>query len=223
MKDVIHVFQERKQEIDIYFDFLETFMKDNSKDNAKILHIDGTQTEMSNTLAQILRANGFLLLYNVIESCITLAIEEIYKDIKDKNISFDILNEGIKKEIFSNIKNNISTENLFENIQKIEFDIVSQYPTKIFSGNVDARKIKDVAKKYGFAHTTDAQKTQNGEKLVSIKNQRNSLAHGDISFKECGKEYTIQEMNKIREEAMCYLAQILQNIENYIVKQEYKV
>lgn len=223
MKEVIHVFQERKQEIDIYFDFLKTFMKDDSKDNAKILHADGTQTEMSNTLAQILRANGFLLLYNVIESCITLAIEEIYKDIKDKNISFDILNDGIKKEIFSNIKNNISTDNLFKNIQKIEFDIVSQYPTKIFSGNIDAKKIREVAEKYGFSYTTDVRQTQNGANLLSIKTQRNSLAHGDISFKECGKEYTIQEMNKIKEEAMCYLDQILQNIENYIAKQEYRL
>lgn len=41
----------------------------------------------------------------------------------------------------------------------------------LFSGNVDAQKIRDVASIYGFSSQTDRSKTHNGGNLVNIKKQ----------------------------------------------------
>ena len=66
MRDVIRVFQERKDEIDLYFEFLEDLMIK----NAQLTFPNNTKKNLDSTLSKILRANGFLLIYNVVESCI---------------------------------------------------------------------------------------------------------------------------------------------------------
>lgn len=46
--------------------------------------------------------------------------------------------------------------------------------------------IKTIAKIYGFSAITDHD-TRDGIDLLSIKKNRNDLAHGFLSFKEVGK------------------------------------
>ena len=97
-----------------------------------------------------------------------------------------------------------------------------QYPKKIFSGNVDAKKIKEIADKYGFSHQTDSKFTKNGAKLVTVKEKRNDLAHGEISFQECGKDYTIQDIIAIKNEVIKYLEEILNNIEQFLLQDKHR-
>lgn len=219
MKDVIRIFQERKGEIDVYFEFLEDLMVN----NAQLVFHDNTKKNLDSALSKILRANGFLLIYNVVESCISQGIEAIYLDIINKGIDYNSIKPNIQKEIISNIKSNINTETFITEVNDITLDIIGQYPRKIFSGNIDAKKIREIAVKYGFSHQTDAIFTKNGASLVTVKEKRNHLAHGEISFQECGKEYTIQQIIEIKEEVIRYLEEILCNIEQFLLQQEYKV
>jgi hypothetical protein len=57
--------------------------------------------------------------------------------------------------------------------------------------------------------------------LLKIKTNRNDLAHGFKSFEEVGKDATAEELLQIKKRVVCYLREILQNIEDYISKQEY--
>jgi DNA-binding phage protein len=52
-------------------------------------------------------------------------------------------------------------------------------------------------------------------------NKRNDLAHGNKSFAEIGKDITVEELLKIKEEVTAYLEQILNNINQYITGQDY--
>lgn len=54
-----------------------------------------------------------------------------------------------------------------------------------------------------------------------IMNKRNDLAHGNKSFAEIGKDITVEELLKIKEEVTAYLEQILNNINQYITGQDY--
>ncbi|MDJ0636882.1 MAG: MAE_28990/MAE_18760 family HEPN-like nuclease, partial [Xenococcaceae cyanobacterium MO_188.B29] len=92
---------------------------------------------------------------------------------------------------------------------------------KLFSGNIDARKIKQTAEIYGFSYKTDPKKTQDGYDLLKIKTNRNDLAHGFKSFEEVGRDASADELLQIKKRVICYLREILQNIETYISKQEY--
>ena len=91
----------------------------------------------------------------------------------------------------------------------------------MFSGNIDARKIKETAEAYGFSYQTTARKTQDGNDLLKIKTNRNDLAHGFKSFEEVGKDATAEDLLQIKKRVICYLREILQNIEDYILRKEY--
>lgn len=215
-------FDERAQEVSKYFFLLQNLEQGSIKlsmgnvDHPKVKNID---TELEKTL----KATGFLLLYNLIESTIRNAIEAIFDDLANKKISFDDLREEFKKIVVQNFKNNKSSDNLLNAINNISLDIISASfdKGKLFSGNIDARKIKDTAASYGFSYETTARKTQNGNDLLKIKTNRNDLAHGFKSFKEVGKDATAEELLQIKKKVICYLREILQNIEDYISKQEY--
>jgi MAE_28990/MAE_18760-like HEPN len=217
MRDVIRIFIERKAEIDLYFDFLEDLMEK----KAQIISSDGSKQNVNIELAKILRANGFLLIYNVVESCVTQGIEAIYLDIIDKGVNYNDIKSNIQAEIINNVKNNVKIDDFISQVNNITVDIVAHYPKKIFSGNIDAKKIRETAKKYGFSHETNSEMTKSGAQLLTVKQKRNDLAHGDISFKECGQDYTIQQMVDIKNEVMQYLKEILDNIGHFLVNKEY--
>lgn len=221
MRDVIRQFRERQQEIENYFTLLENIMVQ----DAKFLFPNGTQIDVNIDLRHILRANAFLLLYNLIESSISQAIEAIHIDISNKqNLDFNTLTKNIKKELIGFIKKDVSVEDFIGNTGKISEYILRYYPKSraIFSGNVDAKEIKKIGEKYGFSCQTNAQFTKNGEKLLTVKSKRNDLAHGFISFKECGKDYPIEDILEMKLQVFAYLEQILDNITQFVTNEEYR-
>lgn len=220
MKDVKRDFQERLDEINLYFSFLEkVILKE-----GKLLYPNGSTENIDTTLIKTLRANGFLLIYNLVESCMKRAIEEIYIGMRRDGVEYDSIKEGIRKEIINYLRSNkTGTEDFVSSINDIARDIIGHCfsAEALFSGNVDAKKIRDIAKRYGFSTRTNTTRTKSGEKLLTVKTRRNDLAHGVYSFQECGKDYTIQDMVEIKNEVTTYLEQILDNIESYIDNKEF--
>ncbi len=88
---------------------------------------------------------------------------------------------------------------------------------KLFSGDIDAQKMKTTANKYGFSAKT---KTDSSDLLI-VKNNRNDLAHGIKSFAEVGKDKSADELIEIKNKVVEYLRQILEKIEIYLENQEY--
>lgn len=219
MKDVKRDFQERCDEIDLYFSFMEKVAKRGSK----ITLSDGTVNKINSELAKTLKANGFILLYNLVESSIKRAIEEIYVKMKQDETKYDDVKESIKREIIIFLKHKTNTEEFVKSVNFIAEDIIEQCfsPKNLFSGNVDAKEIRETSKKYGFSTATNNRITKGGKELLTVKTHRNDLAHGVFSFKEVGKNYPPQEMLRIKKEVTSYIKQILDNIENYINKKEF--
>ena len=81
--------------------------------------------------------------------------------------------------------------------------------------------ITETARNYGFSFDTDYSKTKHGKHLEDIMYHRNDLAHGNKSFAEVGQKVSIKDLLKVKEEVIEYLQQILQNIQDYLDKQEY--
>ena len=222
MNTVLLDFNTRAKEVNDYFIFLESLEKQTTKlaflDTPGKYKIKSIDPELAKTL----KANGFLLLYNLVESTRRNAIEAIFEEFKNKAISFDQLKPEIKLIVLQNLKNR-SPKKLYLTINQLSTDIITATfdREKLFSGNVDARLIKEIAEKYGFSDQTDFAKTKNGQNLVVIKSNRNDLAHGIKSFEEVGRDKTIEELLKIKEEALEYLRQILENIRDYLDNEEY--
>ena len=222
METVLFDFHTRAKEVNDYFIFLESLEKPTTK--LAVLDTAGTykMQSLDPELAKTLKANGFLLLYNLVESTMRNAIEAIFDELKNKAISFDQLKPKIKIIVLQNLKNR-SPKKIYLTINQLSTDIITATfeREELFSGNVDARLIKEIADKYGFSDQTDFAKTKNGQNLVVIKSNRNDLAHGIKSFEEVGGYQAIEELLEIKEEVIEYLTQILENIRDYLDNEEY--
>jgi hypothetical protein len=218
VQSVFDDFNERAKEVTDYM----TFLKDLDQQTIK-LSKDGTLSNINTELEKTLKATAYLLLYNLLESTMRNAIQSIFTEIKTNNISFDDLRIDIKKIIWQNIKKR-NSDLLTTNIIQLTTDIIhiSFDAEDLFFGNVDAKLIREeVAEKYGFSAYTDNSKTRGGSDLLSIKTNRNYLAHGSVSFSDVGKDTTATELVEISERVIEYLRQILNNINDYLENQEY--
>jgi len=226
MNTVILDFNTRILEVDGYFRFLESLIQEKTK--LAVLEHEGKYTiqSLDSELAKTLKANGFLLLYNLVESTMRNAIEAIFDAFRSKGVCFDNIKPNIKLTILQNLQScfkNSSAKSLHAKISQISIDIITVTfeREKIFSGNVDAKVIRETAEKYGFSCSTDCSKTKNGQNLLVVRETRNDLAHGIKSFEEVGRDKTIDELLAIKEEVVEYLRQILENIQVYLKNEEY--
>ena len=222
-------FEQRAKEVDLYFDFLSTIL-----DNHVCLLLnfdkeDSNQKLIDADIQQILKANLFILLYNLAEFSIKKAIQAIYDALENDHISYKLANEKIKKIYlknlhkrlkesnsitFAEVLTNLLTDTLNEDVIKLDENSIP------IEGNLDARKLKELATIYGFSdHTSKAQRA--GSDLLTVKTNRNILAHGNISFIECGRDYDLFDLKKIKDEVIFFLEDILNNIDQYIEKKEY--
>ncbi len=223
MKEVKIDFKERCDEITAYFDFVKKVESRGSKitflDETGVTFIEPIESNLVKTM----KAQGFILLYNLTESSIKKAIEQIYVKMKREKVKYDKIKDGIKREIIIYLKTRKNADEFVNSVNAVAKDIIEQcFSSKfLFSGNVDAREIRKVADKYGFSTATDTTLTQNGRKLLTVKTQRNDLSHGIYSFQEVGKKFTVEDLMKIKDQVIAYLSQILDNIETYINNKDY--
>ncbi|NER47967.1 MAG: hypothetical protein F6J92_14980 [Symploca sp. SIO1A3] len=215
-------FNERAKEVSKYLVFIQNLEHETIKLN---IGYDGKNKirKIDSDLEKTLKSAGFLLLYNLVESTMRSAIETIFDSLKRERISFDDIRKELKEVIIKNVKNNRSADNLLTDIQEIAVDIISASfdRNKLFSGNLDSKQIKKIANDYGFSYQTNPHKTRNGEDLLTIKENRNNLAHGFKSFNEVGRDISADELVEIKKKVISYLREILQNIETYLANREY--
>lgn len=215
-------FNERAKEVSKYLMFIKNLEQETTQLSIGI-NAKNKIRKIDSDLEKTLKAAGFLLLYNLIESTMRIAIETIFDQLSKEDVSFDDIRKELKLVIIKNIKDNHSPDNLLTNIKEIAVDIISAsfHKGKLFSGNLDAKKIKDTAEIYGFSCKTNSRKTGDGRDLLTIKTNRNNLAHGLTSFKDAGKDVSADELLEIKKKVVCYLREILQNVETYLANKEY--
>ena len=209
MIEVKQILTERKKEIDLY-----------------ISHLSSIENDADKTLFKVMKANTLLMLYNLIEAVVSNSINSIRNSIYiDQSVKFDCLKEQIKIQIIKDLKKNISPENFVKQTQKISNDIINLSFNKesISNGNIDLDKIKELSNIYGFTIKGSIyEETGHGNSITAIKGKRNDLAHGTYSFSEIGKDYSLEDIQKISNQTIKYLDFIILNIETYIQNQSYK-
>ena len=57
--------------------------------------------------------------------------------------------------------------------------------------------------------------------MLTVKDNRNDLAHGNKSFGEVGRDYDVSRLVEIKVEVVEYLTELIENIENYLANQQY--
>ena len=224
------LFQERMQDINEYFSFIQLLINKKPslvyKENTSDAPI---QQPIDIDMTHILKANAFIILYNLIEATISNAIEDIHNVLmSNESLCADTVNENLTRVAFHSLQSpNGKIDFSQGNIAKVIFKewlnahkkLIQSNKNPLFSGNVDARKIREVAEKYGFSADTDI--TRNGCNLLPIKKARNDLAHGSESFRNKGRDTSIDTLTEMKDEVFHYLNCILENIQTYLDTQAY--
>ncbi len=218
-------FDYRKIEVEDYFSFLKII----NDDATLIKYVNGAEIvekKISNKFQTMFIANAFLILYNLIESTVKNSIVEIYNKIKEDKNSYENLSENLQKiwinQKIDNLKEGTyNHDTLLKTIQSIAKNVLAKETIALskddinISGNIDAKKIRELAENIGF------EKSSNGRNLQNIKDKRNRLAHGEQTFYDVGKNFTFQELNGFKQETFDYLTDVIEKIEKFIVDIEY--
>ena len=231
MSQLLQSFEERTRELSAYFKFIELI----EKESAEIL-LSKKQTrkvrKVDNKILRILKANVFLLLYNLVEASIREGFVSVYKAMEIDGCSVKQLTPSLRKRwidaAFIQISAASANQDTYRNIARelvegIADDVKATLDVADlkFGGNLDAAKIRKVCEAHGVSHKT-TRCTQGGEKLLVVKNMRNILAHGDLSFVECGRDYSVADLEKIKKQSFSYLKAILRNIDTFNANKRFR-
>lgn len=164
-----------------------------------------------------LRAGTFLLLYNLIEATTRGAIEAIHDRIVTDQVPFGSLTQPLRREVVRRFK--LGADPAVNHTMgdfPCEFVAVALDQGIKLAGNVDARYIRELGACYGFSCDTLTEKTWGGADLVTIKTNRNDLAHGEKTFEEVGRDYPSRELLALSRRSMSFMGQILENVRAHL-------
>lgn len=180
--------------------------------------------QIDDELSKILKANSFILLYNLIESTIVNSIKAVSNSIQNDELTYEQLSESIKRLWIKQEARKIREKNQsIELVQRIAETILNweflslQVDSVSISGNIDTQEIRKITQQIGWEQSKD------GRELVTIKNKRNNLAHGEYTFSDIGKEYSIKDLEELKNKTLLYLDDVLSKVETYIAEERYKL
>lgn len=218
----------RKREVDNYIRSVE-------KMECGEYTITGAQSEIDSILLRTsIKASIVLMLYNVVESTMTKCLTRIHEVIKQNNLHYSQLNEQIKKVILSYYEMAMRTMNQSDDVNKVadihikqielikdraffqlSYDeLIEYYP--LYSGNLDAKQIKNILKKYGIIFE------EKSSELKTIKEYRNHLAHGEMSFEEVGRAVSIQQLRVMYNSVFTFWEKVIVITSTYLDEKSFK-
>ena len=226
MQAIFDMFDERVQEIDLYFSALKELDIESTSHSS-------TKPYCNDEFVKILKANTLIMIYNLVESTVMGGILEIYDKLKQDGLTYSGVRKEIKDIWFSyKFRQVYDQQAHFNSYKGKALEIVNSIRTgevieldrkaTAISGNLDAQQIRNVCNEHGIVFQTEAA-SRGGVVLETVKDRRNDLAHGTLSFAECGRDYSIEDLNDIKAETVLFLKGLLQGMKQYYDEKQYKL
>jgi len=216
-------FEDRQSDIDRFFELVDLIESSDyilSENN----HGELLELPISDQLKSIMRSVILLINYNQVEATMRGCLESVYDHIEDNNIGYDQLNNDFQKSI---LKNTLKYYNSDSNLhQKLNNDLNTRIPRaslfikKIFNGNISKETIHSIEKSYQINITAPSE-ARAGSDLSDLKNARNDLAHGNVSFSKHGRDITHSDILEQTKRARMFLEGTINSFENYILDKKY--
>lgn len=232
--DLYQSFRDRCSEVSRYIEFVAKISEHRATKLASVDHAENLivieNYEITRELTKTLRANSYLVLYNLVEATMTTGIDAIHKAVHSNNLCFEDLSEKLKEITLTHFKRAIANSNkqeVFYNEEhpiKLAMVYLGYDKENIFSGNIDVSLIRKVATKYGFSSPDPNRKGRDiATNLKEIRDKRNGLAHGRLSFEQCGENTAHDYLQRVEKQTVIYLRAILWSISAYLRNDAYRI
>jgi hypothetical protein len=221
-------FSERLHEIEEYLDFLSAVESEMRNGIPKV----GSQI-ITESQQRMLLSSVYLQLYNLVEATISKCIDAVCSAVtnaqcRPSDLTSELLKEWVRYR--AQTHSDLNYDNRLNKCLEMCNHLLQTRPVSEFQirkgggGNWSDCEIFDLSKRIGCnlnisnqSLTKVKQQIFDGDgALVKIVKLRNKLAHGDISFQECGANTTISDLRDIKERAVEYLTEVVNSFECYI-------
>lgn len=231
MQNVRDEFERREKEVDAFFKFLRQTLTTGvklsfeSKKTWKLRPIDVS-------LSKILKSSAYLVLYNLMESTVTLALARLNGAMSEQGLTYADADLRIRNmwvgARLKHLANGANHGTYLEEVRQLVQDVQDRKTVEIpedhipVSGNLDAGKMRDLAGAYGFRKNTVIAERRS-EKLRIVKDRRNALAHGDKSFAELSADDTLEDLEATKKAVLVYLREFIRHVSKYVDRRGYCV
>jgi hypothetical protein len=231
------VLRKRSEEIEKHLGFVTVLLDDRVDRLARFDKYEGFKIvnyEIDRNFVKTQLATTYLLLYNLVEAVLTNIFLSIHDTIKEEEIAYDQLSENLKSIYVQSFKSMVrdSKSAIFESFLQREIrkrlnhvlTTVEHDKQKIFNGNITSKVVNKFFKDYGMELAEhDRSLSRSGDCLELIKNRRNELAHGSISFVDCGQSTSVDELERYFKEVKEYMNAIINGASKYLNEKMYKM
>jgi len=217
---------ERDREMEVYLRFLALL------DENPTLKVSRRRRSVDERVIKILKANTFLLIYNFVEASIRDAFRVLYSAMSTdgcrvRSVSERLRHLWVDAAVHRVMPQSANQDTYRAVTRQLVADAVRNVSTAFnveqlrFGGNLDAAQIRKTCCDHGVSVRTH-RNARGGEKLVLVKSRRNDLAHGNLSFSECGRDYTVAQLVEIRRETVLFVRGVLQSVERYVSRRGFR-
>ncbi len=222
--------EERLREVRAYLYFLRSIEQVTTAGPPRLV---GSDEPITAEQQRILYSSLYLQLYNVVEATITRCLDFVtIAALEDRLPKPGELSERLRRAWVREIARthvDLTPQNRLESALALCDHLVEQLPVTSFritkgAGNWDDAEIEDVSKRIGCPLAVPQEAFKAAKRpfrnernaLGLIKWLRNQLAHGEISFAQCGEGVTVEELERLTSLTAEYLKGVTASFETYV-------
>jgi hypothetical protein len=223
MDDVRQLFDDRRNEIDAYLAFLADVEASAQAGPPRL----SSGATISVQQQRILYSGVYLHLYNLVEAIVVRCIEGVTESAiaggawKPSDLILQLRREWVRVMARTHVE--LTHEHRLEHALELCSHLMDSLTVGGFKmdkgggGNWDDMAIEGIAARLGFQLSV-SQPVYSAIKrpfrddkgpLALVKSLRNSLAHGGISFAECGENVTVAELRDLATRTVDYLFEVV--------------
>ena len=229
-------FDERLAEIETYITFL--YNLDAELRAGGVPRFALTAAAITTDQLRILYSSVYLQLYNLVEATITRCLDTVCEAAttddrwKPGDLSVEMRREWARYTAKTHVEMNV--QNRLDRAVELVAHLVEALPVKRLKvetsgGSWDDGMIEKVARRIGLDFQLTPE-VQSGIKrhlrddrgaLALIALLRNDLAHGSLSFAECGKGVLVDDLHDLKKRTALYLGEVVEAFEAWIASYGY--
>ena len=228
MITLTQTFNDRLQEIEVYLDLLETVDRQLTDGPPRI-----GDDQISVQQQQILYSAVYLQLYNLVEVTVTRCVDAVRAAAsegghwKPADLSKQLRDEWASLKADTNIP--LNEENRRQRAVDLCEHLIDNLPVTWPDdanrrGNWDDNRIEKMSARLGCELQISAEAAEAVKRplhddkgpLKLIRDRRNRLAHGSLSFAECGAGVTTADLRRTKDCAVLYLREVIAAFNDHI-------